>query len=84
MGPHSLDQRVTALETNERVNHSRLCTVETALWGEKRDGEGGIVNKLNAIVIKGTIISGVLAFIGGAIGPMVFSAILRQLGVHVG
>ena len=76
-----MDQRVTALETNEKVNHIRLCTVETALWGENRDGEGGIVNKLNATIIKGTMISGALAFIGGAIGPMVFSIILRRLGI---
>lgn len=72
---------VATLEQKVCNDDRRIGTIETALWGENRDGEGGIVNKLNAIITKGTMLAGLMAFVGGAIGPYIIPKILKAFGL---
>lgn len=91
MGPHSLDQRVTALETKDEANenkcdarhgtaNSRLDKLETAMWGENRDGEGGVVNRLNSTITKVAILTGLTSFAGSAVGMVIISHLASKAG----
>ena len=76
-----MDQRITALETNEKVNHGRICTMEIALWGDKRDGDGGIVNKLNSTITKVALLTGLTSFAGSAVGMIIISHLAAKAGL---
>ena len=91
MGPHSLDQRVTALETKDEADenkcdarhgtaNSRLDKLETAMWGENRDGEGGVVNRLNSTITKVAILTGLTSFAGSAVGMVIISHLASKAG----
>ena len=91
MGPHSIDQRVTALETKDTANESkcdarhdtanaRLDKLETAMWGENRDGEGGVVNRLNSTITKVAILTGLTSFAGSAVGMVIISHLASKAG----
>lgn len=72
------EEKVAALEQKDRTDeskcdarhqsdHTRLNLLENALWGVNRDGEGGVVNKLNLMIIKTAIYTGVASSVGSAV-----------------
>ena len=88
---HNIDQRVTALETKNTANddkcdarhdtaNARLDKLETAMWGENRDGEGGVVNRLNSTITKVAILTGLTSFAGSAVGMVIISHMAAKAG----
>lgn len=88
---HNIDQRVTALETKNVANddkcdarhdtaNARIDKLETAMWGENRDGEGGVVNRLNSTITKVAILTGLTSFAGSAVGMVIISYMAAKAG----
>ena len=72
------DQRCDARHVTE---NERLNLIETALWGPNRDGEGGIVNKLNSILFKMALLMGFASFAGSAIGIIILQHLAKKAGM---
>ena len=72
------DQRCDARHATE---NERLNLIETALWGPNRDGEGGIVNKLNNTILKVALLTGLTSFAGSAIGLIIVQHLAKKAGM---
>lgn len=91
MTHETLETKVAALEQkgksdDDRCNarhasdHTRMDKLETALWGENRDGEGGVVNKLNNTILKVGLLTALTSFAGSAIGMVLIQYIAKKAG----
>lgn len=87
-----LPERVAKLEQKDEsddamcdarhtIDNARIKKLEDAMWGVNRDGEGGIVNKLNSTIIKVAFLTGLTSFAGSAIGLIIVQHMAKKAGV---
>lgn len=71
----------TMCEEKHSAENARIKKLEDAMWGVNRDGEGGIVNKLNNTILKVALLTGLTSFCGSAIGFIIIQHLARKAGV---
>ena len=72
------DARCDARHAND---NTRIKKLEDAMWGANRDGEGGIVNKLNSTIMKVALLTGLTSFFGSAIGFIIIQKMAKKVGM---
>lgn len=67
-------------DARHNTDNARIKKLEDAMWGVNRDGEGGIVNKLNSTIIKVAFLTGLTSFAGSAIGLIIVQHLAKKSG----